>query len=117
FGAVAWGERGSYWFATRIAPAGGRDSSAAAALDGLRADFADFVPSVQMLLHHTQTLVRTDIFDFAPLASWHRGRVVLIGDAAHAPTPNIGKGANQAIESAFVLAQALANEKLPGALT
>jgi len=117
FGAVRVDERSSYWFATRIAPAGGRDSSVAAALDGLRADFADFVPSVQMLLHHTQTLVRTDIFDFAPLASWHRGRVVLIGDAAHGTTPNLGQGANQAIESAFVLAQALANEKLPGALT
>ena len=117
FGAVRVDERSSYWFATRVAPAGGRDSSVAAALDGLRADFADFVPSVQMLLHHTQTLVRTDIFDFAPLASWHGGRVVLIGDAAHATTPNLCQGANQAIESAFVLAQALASEKLPGALT
>jgi len=116
FGAVGVDERSSYWFATRSAPAGGRDASVAAALDGLRADFADFVPSVQMLLNHTQTLVRTDIFDFAPLASWHRGRVVLIGDAAHATTPNLGQGANQAIESAFVLAQALASEKLPGAL-
>src|SRR5215831_6880225 len=83
----------------------------------VRADFADFVPSVQMLFHHTQTLVRTDIFDFAPLASWHRGRVVLIGDAAHGTTPNLGQGANQAIESAFVVAQALANEELSAALT
>jgi len=63
------------------------------------------------------TLVRTDIFDFGPLASWHRGRVVLIGDAAHATTPNLGQGANQAIESAFVVAQALANEELSAALT
>jgi len=117
FGVVAVDQRRSYWFATQSAPAGGRDASVAAALDGLRVDFADFLPSVETLLHHTQTLVRTDIFDFAPLASWHRGRVVLIGDSAHATTPNLGQGANQAIESAFVLAQALANEKLPGALT
>ena len=117
FGVAAVDERRTYWFATRSAPAGGHDSSVAAALDGLRADFADFVPSVEMLLDHTQTLVRTDIFDFAPLASWHRGRVVLIGDAAHATTPNLGQGANQAIESAFVLAQVIANEKLPGAFT
>jgi 2-polyprenyl-6-methoxyphenol hydroxylase-like FAD-dependent oxidoreductase len=117
FGVVAVDERRSYWFATQSAPSGGRDPSVVAALDGLRVDFADFLPSVEMLLHHTHTLVRTDIFDFAPLASWHRGRVVLIGDSAHATTPNLGQGANQAIESAFVLAQALANEKLPEALT
>jgi len=89
----------------------------AATLDRLRADFADFAPSVQIVLRHTQTLIRTDILDFAPLASWHRGRVVLIGDAAHATTPNLGQGANQAIESAFVVAQALADEELPAALT
>jgi len=117
FGVVRVDERRSYWFATKSAPAGGRDASVAAALDGLRADFAGFVPSVRTLLHQTQTLLRTDIFDFAPLSSWHGGRVVLIGDAAHATTPNLGQGANQAIESAFVLAQALASEKLPGALT
>ena len=116
FGVVPVDEQRSYWFATQSAPAGGCDPSVAAALDSLRADFAGFIPSVQMLFQHTQTLLRTDIFDFAPLASWHRGRVVLIGDAAHATTPNLGQGANQAIESAFVLAQALASEKLPGAL-
>src|SRR5262244_1959174 len=117
FGVVPVDERRSYWFATQSAPSGGRDPSGAAALDSLHTDFADFVPSVQTLLYQSQTLVRTDIFDFAPLASWHRGRVVLIGDAAHATTPNLGQGANQAIESAFVVAQALASEKLPGALT
>jgi len=117
FGVVPVDERRSYWFATQFAPSGGRDPSVAAALAGLHTDFADFVPSVQTLLHQSQTLVRTDIFDFGPLASWHRGRVVLIGDAAHATTPNLGQGANQAIESAFVVAQALANEELSAALT
>jgi len=38
---------------------------------------------------------------------WHRGRVVLIGDAAHATTPHIGQGAAQAIEDAIVLAAEL----------
>ncbi len=100
------------------AEARGREPGSAEddALDGLRADFAGFVPSVHMLLHRTQTLVRTDIFDFAPVASWHHGRVVLTGDAAHAATPNLGQGANQAIETAFVVAQVLASETLPGAL-
>jgi 2-polyprenyl-6-methoxyphenol hydroxylase-like FAD-dependent oxidoreductase len=117
FGVVPVDERRSYWFATQTAPPGGEDPSMGATLDRLGADFADFAPSVQIVLRHTQTLIRTDILDFAPLPSWHRGRVVLIGDAAHATTPNLGQGANQAIESAFVVAQALADEELPAALT
>jgi 2-polyprenyl-6-methoxyphenol hydroxylase-like FAD-dependent oxidoreductase len=39
---------------------------------------------------------------------WHRGRVVLIGDAAHATTPHLGQGAAQAIEDGIVLAEELA---------
>ena len=39
---------------------------------------------------------------------WHRGRVVLIGDAVHATTPHLGQGAGMAIEDAIVLADELA---------
>ncbi len=38
---------------------------------------------------------------------WHRGRVVLIGDAAHATSPHIGQGASMAIEDAVVLSEEL----------
>jgi len=38
---------------------------------------------------------------------WHRGRVVLMGDAAHATLPYVGMGAMQAIEDSYVLAQCL----------
>jgi 2-polyprenyl-6-methoxyphenol hydroxylase-like FAD-dependent oxidoreductase len=44
-------------------------------------------------------------------APWFRGRVVLIGDAAHAPTSKLGQGAAQAIEDGIVLAQELAVEQ------
>jgi 2-polyprenyl-6-methoxyphenol hydroxylase-like FAD-dependent oxidoreductase len=43
-------------------------------------------------------------------APWHRGRVVLIGDAAHATTPHLASGASIAIEDAIVLARLLAAE-------
>ncbi|HYY77682.1 MAG TPA: FAD-dependent monooxygenase [Actinomycetes bacterium] len=38
---------------------------------------------------------------------WHRGRVVLIGDAAHAAPPHMGEGGSMAMEDAVVLAESL----------
>jgi 2-polyprenyl-6-methoxyphenol hydroxylase-like FAD-dependent oxidoreductase len=46
---------------------------------------------------------------FVP-APWYRGRVLLIGDAAHATSPHVGQGAAQAIEDAVVLAEELASD-------
>jgi 2-polyprenyl-6-methoxyphenol hydroxylase-like FAD-dependent oxidoreductase len=40
-------------------------------------------------------------------APWHRGRVVLVGDAAHGMTPHCGQGAAQAVEDGIVLAEEL----------
>ncbi len=40
--------------------------------------------------------------------AWHRGRVVLLGDAAHTTTPHLGQGAGMAIEDSLVLADELA---------
>jgi len=51
---------------------------------------------VEHILHH-------DISDIKPLRHFVFGRVVLLGDAAHATTPNMGQGAGQAIEDAIVL--------------
>ncbi len=48
------------------------------------------------------------IHDREPDQRWSDGRVVLLGDAAHSMEPNLGQGANQAIEDAFVLAKNLA---------
>ncbi|GAA5055949.1 2-polyprenyl-6-methoxyphenol hydroxylase-like FAD-dependent oxidoreductase [Thermocatellispora tengchongensis] len=51
------------------------------------------------------TVMRHDIYSLnEPLPTLHRGRVALLGDAAHAMTPNLGQGACQAIEDAVVLA-------------
>ena len=50
------------------------------------------------------------IFDLPELAMWHRGRVVLVGDAAHAVGPHAGQGASMAIEDAVVLAACLDRE-------
>ena len=55
-----------------------------------------------------ERILRTDIYDRAPIDCWHSGRVVLLGDAAHPMTPNLGQGAGQAIEDAVVLDDCLA---------
>lgn len=52
-------------------------------------------------------ILRTDIYDRPPLSSWSQGCVTLVGDAAHPMTPNLGQGACQAIEDAFILAESL----------
>lgn len=47
---------------------------------------------------------------------WYKGRVVLIGDAAHSATPHLGQGAAMAVEDAVVLAEELARQDVDNAL-
>ena len=47
----------------------------------------------------------------AKLSTWYYKNVCLIGDASHATTPNLGQGACQAIETAFVIAECLSTQK------
>lgn len=52
-------------------------------------------------------ILRTDLYDRSPFSCWSQGRVTLLGDAAHPMLPNLGQGACQAIEDAFLLADSL----------
>jgi 2-polyprenyl-6-methoxyphenol hydroxylase-like FAD-dependent oxidoreductase len=94
-----------YWFAVLDAPEGGSDEPGTRH-ERLRALFRDFPRPATELIDATDdaAILRTDICDLRPIPTWHRGRVVLLGDAAHATTPNLGQGAAQAIEDAYVLA-------------
>ena len=71
--------------------------------------YQDFHPLVTELLSNTprQTIHEAVLTDLIGLRTWFRGPVALIGDAAHATTPNLGQGACQAIEDARVLAHYL----------
>ncbi|MBF9251808.1 FAD-dependent monooxygenase [Pontibacter sp. 172403-2] len=80
--------------------------------DALAAHFAGVHPPVQAILAATkpEQLIWNDIHDLKPLKQFAFGRVLLLGDAAHATTPNMGQGACQAIEDAVVLGQCLGQE-------
>ena len=63
------------------------------------------------IVHHTYA-------DISAIPTWHRGRVALLGDAAHATTPFAAMGANMAIEDASVLVEALTeNHRVSDALS
>jgi salicylate hydroxylase len=71
--------------------------------------FAGWHPAARELASALTEDVRWALFDRAPLQRWSRGRVVLMGDAAHAMLPHQGQGANQTVEDAVVLADCLAS--------
>ena len=54
-----------------------------------------------------EDLIVTPLADLPALPRWSRGSVALLGDAAHAMTPNLGQGGAQAIEDALVLSRIL----------
>lgn len=67
--------------------------------------FAGWAPSVQNLIQRLDpaTTNRVLIHDLGPLHQMVRGRVALLGDAAHATCPDLGQGGCQAVEDALVL--------------
>jgi salicylate hydroxylase len=70
--------------------------------------FKDWHPAVVQMITAVPISQRWGLFHRPPLGRWSKGRVTLIGDAAHALVPHHGQGANQSIEDAVVLAAQLA---------
>ena len=58
----------------------------------------------------SDAILQNDLVDRKPIKTYASGRLVLIGDAAHPTTPNLGQGANMAIDDAIVLARSLRDE-------
>ncbi|WP_426751879.1 FAD-dependent monooxygenase [Myxococcus sp. Y35] len=111
FGVVPIGFGQMYWFATQNAPAGGQDAPGESRarlqsiFGGWHAPIADLIAATD-----EANIIRTDIHDRPPVGRWSRGRVTLLGDAAHPMTPNLGQGGCQAIEDAVVLGECLAGD-------
>ncbi len=98
----------TYWFAPQTVPPNSAWPESPLA-EHLANQYAAFPAPIPDLLRHTPSaeIIRTDLFDFGPLSTWSKGRATLLGDAAHAMTPNLGQGGAQAIEDAYVLAEEL----------
>jgi salicylate hydroxylase len=79
------------------------------------ARFSGWHPAATQMVAAAAPAVRWGLFVVQPLLHWYRGRVVLLGDAAHAMLPHHGQGANTTVEDAFTLATLLAQAQ-PGDL-
>ena len=66
---------------------------------------------MRALIAGTEQVFKWALFDRPPLETWTRGRVTLLGDAAHPMLPFMGQGAAQSIEDGFVLARCLAADR------
>jgi 2-polyprenyl-6-methoxyphenol hydroxylase-like FAD-dependent oxidoreductase len=94
-----------YCYAAAAAPPGARDDDELAALVRRFARWHDPIPRL-LAATAPERVLRHDVEELArPLPAFHRGRVALLGDAAHPMTPNLGQGACQALEDAAVIAR------------
>lgn len=98
----------TYWFVTKNCLPDG-DHEPDAAKQELLNIVSDWVYPFHEIVTATpiETILRNDICDFAPESVWGVGRITLLGDAAHATTPNLGQGACMAVEDAVELASRL----------
>ncbi|GLZ80615.1 monooxygenase [Actinorhabdospora filicis] len=100
-----------YAFADLAVPAGGHENDLAQRYAGWHAPIGEILAAAD-----PASLIRHDIHHLPPLASFvdGTGRVALLGDAAHAMTPDLGQGAGQAMEDAVTLAACLRRDGVAG---
>lgn len=112
FGFVPLTNKRLYWFACVNAPEESKTLQAFTP-DDLYKRFRDFHSPIPEIIRatHNRDLIWNDIADVRPLDHFAFGNIVLIGDAAHATTPNLGQGACMAIEDAVILSIEMGKNK------
>jgi salicylate hydroxylase len=76
--------------------------------DELIAAYAGWNEALLGIFRHVEHVFKWGIHDRDPVPEWTRGRVTLLGDAAHPTMPTLAQGGNMAIEDGYVLARNLA---------
>lgn len=101
FGYVKINERQVYWYALI------NEKDIQNTEPNLAESFQHFGTEVQNIIAATDKtqIYKSDIVDLKPISTWHTNNICLLGDAAHATTPNLGQGACQAVEDAYVIAR------------
>ncbi len=108
FGVCALNENKMYWWAAVNAPEA-QMIPFKERQNFLLTRFKDWAFHVEDCIKATpsENILQNDLIDRKPINSWSKGCVSLLGDAAHPTTPNLGQGANMALEDAFVLTNSL----------
>lgn len=99
----------TYWFAVRNRPEREADRPSGKKADVI-SSFDSWPEPITAVVEATAEaeVLRNDLYDRPEVRTWTRGRVTLMGDAAHPMLPNVGQGACQALEDAVALGRALA---------
>lgn len=107
FGFVQINDQDTYWYAVV------NESLINQHDDNLHDLFSDFNNDVLNIIENTSedTVIKNRIIDLKPIHQWYSKSICLLGDAAHATTPNLGQGACQAIEDAYLLAELYQEDK------
>ncbi|MBT6120773.1 NAD(P)-binding protein [bacterium] len=112
FGAVKINAKQVYWYVGINAPTRTLSNSGTKSKKKILSLFKGWHDPIQELIQETSSkdIIQTDIFDSKPISQWYSNNVILLGDAVHPTTPNLGQGAGMAIESALILANCLSSK-------
>lgn len=111
FGIEPMGRGRVFWYATANAPEGKLGEQSGWKKE-LQEKFKQWHSPIPELIEATasEAVLKHETIDRPPVRRWGKGRVTLLGDAAHPTTPNLGQGACMALEDAVVLAKCLAGD-------
>lgn len=115
FGFVPIGPDQVYWYAT-VTTKLSHGFELASAAESLRKVFSSYINCVSDIIESTpqDLIIEGSLYDIEPLKHWFSKRVLLLGDAAHAITPNLGQGGALAIEDSYQIAEKLVRYSDPG---